>query len=173
VHRKAPTRRDLALALEKLLAGKAASVAKTDPIGCRIGRVRRPGHGPVTYAKQVAGLLRDHCVACHRPGEIAPFSLTTYKQAAGWAETIAEVVADGRMPPWHANPDYGEFRNDAHLTAEQKKLIAAWVADGAPEGDVREQPPLPKFEGGWRIPKPDLVLELPRTVTIPAEGVLP
>ncbi len=174
VHRTAATRRDLAVALEELLAGKAVSVTRTEPVGCRICRVRHPGRGEVTYANQVASLLRDHCLACHRPGEIAPFSLTTYKQAAGWAETIAEVIDDGRMPPWHASPDYGKFRNDAHLTDTQKRLIAAWVADGAPEGDVHEQPPLPRFaEGGWRIPKPDLVVELPKTVKIPARGVLP
>ncbi len=111
----------------------------------------------MTYAKQVARILHDRCVTCHRPGEIAPFSLTTYKQAAGWAETIAEVVRDGRMPPWHASPEYGKFQNDAHLSDDEKRLIAAWVADGAPEGDVREQPALPPLrEGGWRIPKPDL-----------------
>ena len=80
------------------------------------------------------------CVACHRPGEIAPFALTTYKQAAGWAETIAEVVGDGRMPPWHASPAHGKFRNDAHLADDEKRLIAAWVADGAPEGDPRDCP---------------------------------
>ena len=87
--------------MEELLAGREVSLAKTEPVGCRIGRVHRPGNGDVTYAKQVALILRDRCVACHRPGEIAPFALTTYGQAAGWAETIAEVVRDGRMPPWH------------------------------------------------------------------------
>jgi len=175
VHRTTPTRRDLAVALEELLAGKDVSVAKTEPVGCRIGRIRRPGKGEVTYAKQVAGILRARCVACHRAGEIAPFSLTTYKQAAGWAETIAEVVRDGRMPPWHASPEYGKFRNDARLSDDEKRLIAAWVADGAPAGgDLRAQPALPELtEGGWRIPKPDRIIELPRTVEIPARGVLP
>jgi hypothetical protein len=174
VHRPAPTRRDLALALEELLSGKDVSVAKTEPVGCRIGRIRRPGKGEVTYAKQVAPILRDRCVTCHRPGEIAPFSLTTYKHAAGWAETIAEVVGAGRMPPWHASSEFGKFRNDARLSDDEKRLIAAWVADGAPEGDARQKPALPPTgEGGWRIPKPDLIVELPRTVEVPATGVLP
>jgi peroxiredoxin len=174
VRRASPSRRDLAVALEELLAGRDVSVAKTEPVGCRIGRVRPPGKGEVTYAKQVAPILRDRCVACHRPGEIAPFALTTYPQAAGWAETIAEVVRDGRMPPWHANPEYGKFRNDAHLTEDEKRMVAAWVADGAPEGVARERPDLPQLpEGGWRIPKPDLVVELPSPVEVPARGVLP
>jgi thiol-disulfide isomerase/thioredoxin len=174
VHRTAATRRDLAVALDELLAGKDASIAKTEPVGCRIGRIRRPGKGEVTYAQQIARILQTRCVTCHRPGEIAPFSLTSYKQAAGWSETIAEVVAAGRMPPWHASPEYGKFKNDVHLSDDEKRLIAAWVADAAPEGDAREQPPLPSFsEGGWRIPKPDRIIELPRTVEVPANGVLP
>ncbi len=174
VHRVSPSRRDLAVALEELLAGREVAVAKTEPVGCRIGRARQPGKGEVTYSKQVAPILRDRCVACHRPGEIAPFALTTYQQAAGWAETIAEVVRDGRMPPWHASPEYGKFRNDAHLSEGEKRLIADWVADGAPEGDAGQPTGLPPVaEGGWRIPKPDLVVELPRTVKVPARGVLP
>ena len=99
---------------------------------------------------------------------------TTYKQAAGWSETIAEVVRDGRMPPWHASPEYGKFRNDAHLSDDEKRLIAAWVADGAPEGEMRDRPAPPQLaDSGWRIPKPDLVVELPRAVEVPARGVLP
>jgi peroxiredoxin len=174
VHRTAPTRRDLGIALQELLAGKDASVAKTEPAGCRIGRIRRPGKGDVTYAKQVSRILGSRCVSCHRPGEIAPFSLMTYKQAAGWAETIAEVVSAGRMPPWHASPEYGKFHNDARLSDQEKRLIAAWVADGAPEGDRAEMPaPVSLSDDSWRIPKPDLIIELPRTVEIPASGVLP
>ena len=49
VHRPSPSRRDLAVALEELLAGRPVSVPKTEPIGCRIGRVRQPGKGEVTY----------------------------------------------------------------------------------------------------------------------------
>jgi peroxiredoxin len=174
VRRASPSRRELAVALEELVAGREVSVAKTEPVGCRIGRVRPPGEGEVTYSKQVAPILRDRCVSCHRPGEIAPFALTTYQQAVGWAETIAEVVREGRMPPWHASPEYGKFRNDAHLTEGEKRLIAAWVADGAPEGVAGVRADLPPVaEGSWRIPKPDLVVELPKPVDVPARGVLP
>jgi peroxiredoxin len=174
IHRTSPTRRDLAIALEELLAGREVSIARTDPVGCRIGRVHPPGRGGVTYARHIEPILRKRCVACHRAGEIAPFALTSYEQAAGWAETIAEVVRDGRMPPWHASQEYGRFRNDPHLTDEEKRMIAAWVSDGAPEG-VAGPPigPAPLAEGGWRIPKPDLVIELPTAVAVPATGVLP
>jgi peroxiredoxin/mono/diheme cytochrome c family protein len=174
VHRPTPTRRELSAALEDVLAGRPVSVPRTEAAGCRIGRVRTPeAKSDVTYSKQVARVLRDRCVSCHRPGEIAPFALTTYKQAAGWAETIAEVVADRRMPPWHASPEFGHFANDARLTDAERRLIADWVAAGAPEGDARDLPePAPDAEG-WRIPTPDLVVEMPREFEVPADGSLP
>ena len=174
VHRPAPTRRDLAEALDALLAGKAPASTRADAAGCRIGRVGKPkGSATVTYAKDVAPILRGRCVACHRPGEIGPFSLTDYRQAAGWAGMIAEVVDEGRMPPWHASPDHGQFANDARLTPEEKRTIAAWATAGAPEGNPADLPPPADFAEGWRIPKPDLVVEMPREVEIPAEGAFP
>ena len=174
VHRAAPTRRDLAVAIEDLLAGRPVAADRTEPAGCKIGRVAKAtGDVKITYSKQVARILRDRCVSCHREGEIAPFSLTTYKQAAGWASMIDEVVQEGRMPPWHADPAFGKFANDARLTSEEKQTIAAWVAAGTPEGDARDLPEPAKYVEGWRIPAPDLRIALPRTVKIPAEGTMP
>ena len=174
VHRAGPANRELVDALEALLAGRRVVVVKTNANGCRIGRASRTaGKGTVTYTKQVSRILRDRCVSCHRPGEIAPFSLTDYRQAAGWSSMIAEVVNEGRMPPWHASPDHGKFANDARLTAEEKKAIAGWVAGGMPEGDPRDLPPPVNHAEGWRIPSPDLVLEMPKEVEVPAEGAMP
>jgi len=174
VHRPAPTKRDLLAALEDLLAGRPVSTPRTEAVGCRIGRAREAkGDATVNYSKQVARILKDRCVACHREGEIAPFSLTSYKQAAGWASMIDEVVQDGRMPPWHASPDFGKFSNDARLSAGEKRTIAAWVAAGAPEGDPRNLPEPAHYAAGWRIPAPNLTIALPRTVKIPADGVMP
>ena len=87
----------------------------------------------------MARILRDRCVACHREGEIAPFSLATYSQAAGWSGMIDEVVQAGRMPPWHASPAFGSFANEARLSDDEKRTIAAWVAAGAPEGSSSER----------------------------------
>jgi peroxiredoxin len=174
VHRPTPTRRDLAAALDELLAGRPVATPRTEPAGCRVGRIAKGGgDASVTYSKQVARILRDRCVACHREGEIAPFSLSTYPQAAGWAGTIDEVVQGGRMPPWHASPEYGSFANEARLSADEKRTIAAWVAAGAPEGDPRDVPEPAHYVEGWRIPAPDLVIPLPREVKIPAGGTMP
>jgi peroxiredoxin len=174
VHRIAPTRSDLVQGLDDLLAGRTLSVARTEPVGCKIGRIAKVAKGSgVTYTKDVAAILRDRCAGCHRPGEIAPFALTSYKQAAGWAEMIAEVVDSGRMPPWHASPEYGSFSNEARLSTVEKRVIAAWLAAGAPEGDPRELPEPARYVEGWRIPAPDVVFTLPKTVEIPAEGLMP
>jgi peroxiredoxin/mono/diheme cytochrome c family protein len=174
VHRPDPTRRDLVAALDDLLAGRSVATPRTPAAGCKIGRIPKScGNGPVNYAKHVARIFRDRCVACHREGEIAPFSLASYKQAAGWAEMIDEVVQAGRMPPWHASPEFGKFSNDCRLNDEEKHTIAAWVAAGAPEGDARDLPEPAHYVKGWRIPAPDLVIQLPKTVKVPAEGTMP
>ncbi|HEV3164763.1 MAG TPA: redoxin domain-containing protein [Isosphaeraceae bacterium] len=173
-HRPQPNERDLEAALTDMLADRPVATPQTQAAGCRIGRIRQPHEqSPVTYSKQVARILKDRCVSCHRAGEIAPFSLTSYKQAAGWAETIAEVVADRRMPPWHASPEFGSFQNDARLTDDERTQIADWVAAGAPEGDRRDLPEPSQYVDGWRIPKPDLIFEMPEEVEVPADGSIP
>ena len=102
----------------------------------------------VTFTKHIAPIFNQHCVACHRAGQVAPFALTSYDEVAGWAETIAEVVAGGRMPPWFANPEYGHFLNDARLSDSDKSLIATWVDNGCPQGDKADLPEPPKFVDG-------------------------
>jgi peroxiredoxin len=174
VHRPAPTKRDLAAALEDLLAGRTVASPRTDAVGCKISHIRASNESsPVNYSNHVARILRDRCVACHREGEIAPFSLANYKEASGWADMIDEVVQGGRMPPWHANPAYGKFSNDCRLTDDDKRTIATWVAAGAPEGDPKDLPEPAHYVAGWRIPAPDLIIPLPKTVKIPADGTMP
>jgi len=174
IHRPSPTRHDLVDAIEAALAGRPVATPRMEAVGCKIGRAAKSaGGGAVTYAREVSRILNLHCVSCHRPGEIAPFSLTDYRQAAGWSSMIAEVVQEGRMPPWHASPDHGQFSNEARLTPSEKKAIADWVAGGSPEGNPTALPPPITFAEGWRIPKPDLVLEMPEEVVIPAEGSMP
>jgi peroxiredoxin len=174
IHRPAPSRRDLAAAIDELLAGRSVTTPRTETAGCKINRINKPNNdSSVTYTRHIAGILRDRCVACHRAGEIAPFALASYKEAAGWAEMIDEVVQGGRMPPWHASPEFGRFSNDCRLSDDEKRTISAWVAAGAPEGDPRDLPEPARYVDGWRIPAPDLVIPLPRTVNIPAEGTMP
>jgi peroxiredoxin/mono/diheme cytochrome c family protein len=174
--RDEPKRHDLRLAIEELLASKSVSVAETAAPGCHIGRVQTPkADASVTYSNQIARLLEKRCVECHRPGEIAPFSLTRYDEVSGWAETIAEVVAEGRMPPWHADPKYGHFVGDRRLSGEEKRLIRQWVADGAPEGNRADLLKSREYlASGWQLPRqPDLVVPMSeKPFAVPAEGTV-
>jgi peroxiredoxin len=166
-------RSDLSVALDELLAGKEVSTPETEAVGCFIGRMPKPQGGEVTYSREIARIFQNRCVECHREGEIGPFTLGSYEDAIGWAETIREVVDQGRMPPWFADPKIGHFINDARLSDEEKRQIAAWVDSGCPEGDKKDLPEPRQFVSGWSIPQPELVLNMAdKPFQVPAEGVV-
>ena len=165
-------RRDLAVAIDELLAGGAVTQSELAGPGCIIGRVTRPESGAaVTYTKQIARIFQERCVECHRAGEIGPFSMTSYADVIGWGETIREVVSDQRMPPWFADSKHGTFSNDARLSEQEKQDITQWVASGCPEGDPADLPAPRTFVDGWSIPAPDVVFKMrPEPYQVPAEG---
>ena len=125
----------------------------------------------VTFTKDVAPIFYKNCTGCHRPGEIAPMSLLTYNDARPWAKSIREKVANRDMPPWHADPKYGEWRNDRRISQEAINTILAWVNNGAKEGDPKDLPPMPEYTPGWKIGKPDQTFSAPEQ-SVPAEGVV-
>ena len=124
----------------------------------------------VTYSKDVARIFYQRCAECHRPNDIAPFSVLTYKEVLPWAETIREKVRAREMPPWHADPRYGKFLNDRTLSTEEIETITNWVAQGAKEGNPGELPPLPKSFPGWQMGKPEYVLAMSEPYTIEANA---
>ena len=165
--------RFLASAIDEVLAGKPVTKPMTKADGCLIGRVKHEPHGDVTYANQIARIFNDRCVSCHRPGEIAPFAMTSYDEVQGWAEMIGEVVAGGQMPPWFADASHGHFSNDARLTEDEKKLIATWIANGCPEGDQSKMPAPRQFADGWQIGTPDQICYMSdEAYPVPAEGTV-
>ena len=173
--RPAPTREDLKTAIDELLAGNPVSVPETTVIGCLIGRSRPAKQdATVTYSNQIARILQKNCVECHRPGEIAPFSLTEYQEVAGWADMIVEVTQSHQMPPWHASPEFGHFVNERRLSAEDLNLLEQWVAAGAPEGNPADLPPPKTYTEGWQLPRqPDHVVFMSETpYKVPAEGTV-
>jgi len=162
-------------AIDDLLAGRDVKTSSTEVVGCFIGRVKEPQtDSPVTYSKQVARILQKHCVECHRDGEIAPFALTKYDEVVGWGDTMLEVIADRRMPPWHANPEFGHFRNERSLTDEEKQTLQQWVDAGCPEGDPAKLPEPISYVSGWQLPRePDVVVEMrDEPYDVPAEGAV-
>src|ERR1044071_2771728 len=80
-----------------------------------------------TFSKDVAPILYSKCVTCHRAGEIGPMSLVTYRDARPWAAAIKDKVSSRVMPPWHADPHVGSFRNDRSLSDAQIDTIVKWV----------------------------------------------
>ena len=171
--RTSATRNFVAEALDDLLASKEVREPAQEPVGCFIGRAQRATPtGDVTYTKHIASILHQRCVGCHRSGEVAPFPLVEYDEVVGWAETIREVIADGRMPPWHANPEHGKFYNDIRLSQREKELINTWIKNGCPEGNAADLPPLTPFVEGWRISQPDVVYRMPQPFSVPAKGVV-
>jgi len=128
-------------------------------------------NSPVTFHKDVEKILQEHCQGCHRPGEIAPFSMLSYTDARPWAKSMKTAVLNDQMPPWFADPKYGHFANDKRLSPEETKTLVAWVDAGAPEGDKKDAPPPKAFEDGWNI-KPDMVIEMPKEFHIAAKGTI-
>lgn len=122
-----------------------------------------------TYSGSVAAILQNNCATCHRPGEVAPFSLTSYEDAKKRAKQIAVVAKSRFMPPWKAD-SHGEFADERRLTDDQIATLEGWANAGAPVGDAKAVPPLPKFPVGWRLGKPDKVVGMPEPYTLKAEG---
>jgi hypothetical protein len=124
----------------------------------------------VTFNKDVLPILQNNCQTCHRPGGIAPMSLLTYQNARPWAKAIKAAVVSKQMPPWFADPHYGEFRNAPKLTSANIQTLVAWADNGAREGDTADKPAAVQFADGWRI-KPDVVVSMPEPHVVPAKGI--
>ncbi len=124
----------------------------------------------ITFTENIAPIVYQNCVTCHRPGEAAPFSLISYEDVKKRGTLIATVTKAKYMPPWHAAHGYGEFAEERRLSDEQIAAIGEWVKQGMPEGDPKKMPKLPEFADGWHLGKPDLILEMPVSYELPASG---
>lgn len=167
-------RDDLRLAIEDVLAGRDVAVAQTPVDGCLITMPQPPKVAGVTFSEHIAPLMQKHCQDCHHEGGSAPFALMNYEDAAANADMIAEVVKERRMPPMYASRQHGEFTNLRLLTAEERTMLAGWVAEGKPLGDPAKMPKPRTFPGAgqWLIGEPDLVLKIAQEAKIPASGIL-
>ena len=159
-------------AIEAFLADEPIEPQRTEAMGCLITLRDMPEE--VSYAHDIAPIIEQKCLTCHTPGNIGPFVFENYDDVAGWSRMTEEVLMTKRMPPWHADPHYGEFANDRGLTPEEERKLLAWIDAGAPRGDGPD--PLAELEieetPEWVLGEPDYVTDIGDPVEIPAEGVL-
>lgn len=127
---------------------------------------------PITWARDVFPIVQERCLECHRPDQVAPFSLTSYDQARPWAKAIKKQVASRKMPPYPGNPGAIPFHGDMNLSQAEIDMIVGWVDQGTAFGDKKDMPP-PKefktFDGGWRLGDPDIVLQVAEPFTVSGE----
>ncbi len=162
-------------AVESLVAGQTVSPVTVAAKGAAIPfpeRGKARAHAAISYADQVAPIIRDKCATCHQPGGVAPMALNSYDQVKGFAPMIRESIRTQRMPPYFADQTVGKFNHDERLSNDQIKTLVHWIEAGAPRG--RGEDPLAKVKFGapeWPLGKPDVVVEIP-AFSIPASGVI-
>jgi len=164
-------------ALDALVAGTAVNVPQAESAGCAVelagnSKAARMAHKQISYSDTIAPIIRDNCVTCHRAGGMGPFAMTDYNIIRGFSPMIREVIRTKRMPPWHADPHYGEFSNDRSLSSQQIQDMVHWIEAGSPRGEgadllAQDERTWPKFALG----KPDFVIDIPST-NVPATGVV-
>ena len=124
----------------------------------------------LTYTKDVAPIINNNCVSCHRPDQVGPMSLMNYKEIRPWAKSIKRHVSEKTMPPWHATKYKHPFSNDRSLSEKEINTIVSWIDSGMKKGDPKDLPEMPTFvDGDWKLGEPDMIVTLPE-VTIPAGG---
>lgn len=161
-------------ALDALLSGGEISEVQIPAKGCLINfPAVHENHQEISYSETIAPLLRENCVMCHQEGGIGSWAMNQYLMVQGFAPMIREVLRTGRMPPWHADPHVGQWRNEHRLSMDERRTLVHWIEAGAPRGDgpdpLLEQPPPLISEHG--MGEPDLVIEL-TPFEVPATGVV-
>jgi len=162
-------------ALEEFLAGKPVTVRRTKPAGCDVPVISAGAVADTAYSARIAPLLQAKCVSCHSPGNIAPWAMTNHASVQAYAELSLREIAGKNMPPWHADPEHGRFKDNMALTVEQERMLVQWLAAGAPRGsgpDPLENVPPPPPKWPVELGEPDLVLRAP-SQQIMANGVEP
>jgi peroxiredoxin len=155
---------DLREALTNVLANKEVVPQYTQPVGCPLERVKKQvvEDGKVTYYRDVLPIMQKNCQQCHRPGDVGPFSLMTFKDALNWADLIQENVVSGVMPPWKPTAQSVPLRHDSRMSKQEIETINKWVEGGCARGDQKNAPPPVKFKSsqGWDDENPpDMILE--------------
>jgi mono/diheme cytochrome c family protein len=174
-----PRVRYLRDAISAMQAGQQPQIAATAAPGCELDLpTKNTAQTAITYHRDVARILQQNCVTCHRDHGIAPFALTDLAEVTDRAKVIKRVITEGTMPPWFAAPvaagKENPWANDCSLSSRDKADLLAWLdSANRPLGDVADAPAPLVFEDEWTIGQPDLIVQLPRPVSIKADGYMP
>lgn len=161
-------------ALEDLLAGGEVRTPQTEVDGCPISAQRAPDPGREVTWRDAGPIVERACMPCHRPGGDAPFDLVGWRDIADRGEVVREVIEQQRMPPWYASPDHGEFANERRMSGAERDVLLAWIDRDCPPGEGADDVvPAPEPMAEWRIGEPDLVIQNPFSIELPAEGYVP
>jgi hypothetical protein len=124
----------------------------------------------ILFTKNIAPIIYKNCTTCHRPGQVAPFSLMTYEDVQKHSKEIVLMTANRQMPPWKAKHGYASFEGERRLSDADIKMIGQWVKSGMELGEEKDLPPMPQYADAWQLGTPDLILYMPEAMTIPASG---
>ena len=91
-----------------------------------------------TYVDDVADIINNNCVVCHREGGIGPMQFETYDQIRPWSPLIQMKVANREMPPYAYDQGIGiqELHGDWRLSQDDINTIVDWVNTGSEYGDA-------------------------------------
>jgi len=132
------------------------------------GSAHKPITSPFTYNDDVFPILRKRCGACHVSGGVAPMSLMSHEDAVPWGESMRVELLAGHMPPWSVDAGADQFQNAESLTPREMDLLLTWATGGTPYGTPEKAPQQVQRAGGWALGAPDLQLQLPHEITLPA-----
>ncbi|MGI9283805.1 MAG: hypothetical protein ACR2P1_00280 [Pseudomonadales bacterium] len=159
-------------ALDALIDGKAPVFSEVKSPGCIINFPQRNKQQTISYSDTIVPILKKNCMACHIEGGIAPWAMSEYRMIHGFAPMMREVIRTKRMPPWHADPAVGHWRNDAGLSDEDAQALINWIEAGAERSKGKDPlQSIPPRSDDWPLGEPDLVLEIP-AFHVPATGVV-
>ena len=115
----------------------------------------------VTFNKNIAPIIYQHCYPCHHNGGAAAFELSSYNSVAKRSKFIEYVTENKIMPPWKANPSYHTFADERVLSSEEIASIKEWIQLCLPEGKKKDKPVLPSMNSGSiLLQAPDLTVRM-------------
>lgn len=149
-------------AITSFLKGQTPQLSRTEGLGCAITYPSRDKNDELTYADNISHVVQEHCLMCHVPDGIAPFSLNSYDKIVKWAPMIQEVISDRRMPPWHADRRYGKWSNDRSLSDEEREMLLSWIDAGMAPGKVpKNEDRSVSSDSRWKFGQPDYIASTP------------